>query len=1146
MHIVMLEVALARGFAYLEDLSDAGIEVSLVVRSLDAYAGAADFQGHKRATRIIEVPDTEQAEDLAGRIRDRLGPNPPDGVFCVTERCMPAAARLARDLGVPHESVETVRLLRDKAAVRALLDRAGLGTLRWRSVEQVADGLAAAEEIGYPVVVKPLSGYASIGVSVVWAPEQAEHALHEALGAPGGGRALIEEYAAGRHVSAELLVQDGRPVVLGFAERLPVRPGTTAELGGHFPAQFEQRGAARQFALDVVAALGIRNSPIHLEMLVTPTGPELIEVNGRIAGHVVTRQMELALDRSLTMDLAALATGQPVREAAEPVAVSALRHMWTEQGGVVRSVELPEEPVPGIAECRLGVGPGDLVRPLRHNYDRIGHVLTVGPTAADAARLADEARALIRVELDHVPDTTEPADFPVVMADGRHVLLLLGPDGIAGERVIDAVGAAADQVSVVWSGAPDAAAAVRLYWAERCRGRWYTAPDDVAARRALAALHAEALPVDAVVTFAPSLAALADTLSAMLRGEELPAAETATGAGPVAGPGHTVVSLLTDDGVHHLGVVEDLGADPDGHRTLRYPAPLSEADRTALLDRAAETLRQSGPRRGAVRVLLPRTGAALAQPGLDDHTRALLDAVHPRDVVSTVTAAALGRPIRLPAPRPGRHALLRTVAGPTGSFRVVEATPATEMYDDPAVASVGVPLPAGSVHHADRHAPEYRPTALWYVVTGTGETDCRDAAARIAANLRFRYAELDQRTHVLLLDRTGGAAWTTDDGAPVLPPERFRLSVLSGHPALGTLPAAPADLVQRTDILDLDAVTRTVAAVHSTHPVHRVSSGTERLLGPVAALRERLALPGDGSRYTLAVRDKAEMKRLALGAGIAHAEGRVVYQPGDVLDLMRRHGAVVVKPRDLSGSQGVTVCRDDTSLAQWLRTRFVPGRYLAEEFRSGPMCHIDAVVHDSAILAWDVSGYLRDTLAYTRGLPLSGQTCDDPRLRAAASTLLEQVVDAWRIRSAVLHLEAFDEDGGLTFCELAARPGGGGIIRAFEATRGINLRHAKLLIDAGEDPRRLFGDPVAEHAGYTVHYSRDGLLAEYDDSAVADRAYHRTVNARVGEDLRQSDFSGTGLSTHVFADDSAAEVRRLLTEAEQRIRIRVEPQRSAG
>jgi hypothetical protein len=154
--------------------------------------------------------------------------------------------------------------------------------------------------------------------------------------------------------------------------------------------------------------------------------------------------------------------------------------------------------------------------------------------------------------------------------------------------------------------------------------------------------------------------------------------------------------------------------------------------------------------------------------------------------------------------------------------------------------------------------------------------------------------------------------------------------------------------------------------------------------------------------------------------------------------------------------------------------------------------------------------------------------------------LLERVLAAWAITSGVLHLEAFDIGTHLVFNELAGRAGGGGVGPTFALTRGIDLRHAKLAIDAGYDPRRLMSDPVAAHAGWIVHYSPGGRLVAYDDSAIAAIAAYREVNASLGDDVPTAAFRGTGLATYCFAGDSEAEVHDLL-KAAANIDIRVTP-----
>jgi len=1164
LHIILVETSSVRGFDIVAEMVEAGIEVTFVSENPDGYLGKPGAEKISLCARKITVPGLAGADDLAVRLRGQLGDVPPSGVICRDEVFLHSAACLGRDLGVPHEDLETARLLGDKAATRERLDKAGLGGIAWREAVTEAEGLAAVAEFGPPVVIKPTAGGWSVGVTVAYDEDGARRALSEALPGPGPGpedgpeegahgtvgtgprlRALVEEYAVGRHVSAELLVQDGHIVFLGFAERLPAPPGVTAELGGHFPARFDGMGAARDYACRVVRELGIRASAVHMELLITPTGPELIEVNGRVAGHVVTQQMSLALGRSIAMDLVALATGEPLTEAGVPLATVALRQLWSPVDGTVRSAAETMNLPPEVVQCEVGVAPGDSIRALKNNHDRFGYVLARGPSAQAAGHAAEAAVRTVVDGLGIAPGRgsgTQAQTVPVprqpLPQDGRrelrdapgsdHLLLLAGPassEEVSLARQLEAVAAVTRNVSVIWAAgeehhAGDEEESARGVWRQGFTGRWYQASTPDEARRLLEDLRADG-SVAGALTLGPC--------------------RDADAAGPEPFPnaaGHTVLVLAGPNGATPLAVLDhDAAADrADGGSVTvesscpsRLNAPAREAsEQSAVAAAAGET--------GVVRCFFPLSSSSSGRPhapavlaGIDAATLELYDAVHVRSLLTLAASDALGRRHR-PVERRERAALQRTFRTRGGSFRVLEATTRDELRDRAELFSARVPFEAGSVHPGERPTVWMRCTVVAENAVGAGEL-----ADRLERACVFRTEPLD-RTHVLILDRVGPATWTDGDGMPLFPPDRYRVSVLSSSARTGGDGAAETDFAAHTDVFDHDATARLAQAVHRNHPVDRVATLSERLLEPAASLRSRLGAGGDTPEEARQFVDKAAMKAIAQGAGIPCAAGRVAATEDDVTELFDRHGAVVVKPRSSSGSQGVGILDTPTAVEGWLRESFQPMAFLCEEFVPGDLCHIDAVVFGD-VREWDVSVYVRDTLALRRGLPLSSVTTADPVLRIAADRLLASVTDAWRIGAGVLHVEGFFHEGALTFCELAGRPGGAGVSEAFAATRGVNLDHAKLLLDAGGDPRVLRRDPVAEYAGWTVHYSPGGTLVEFDDSAVAGKAYHRSVSASTGRATKASSFSGSGLSTHVFADDSHDVVRRLVNEAESGVRI---------
>src|SRR6185436_18690782 len=68
------------------------------------------------------------------------------------------AARLRQRWGVPGMSVDTVRGFRDKELMKQRIRAAGLRVPRSRRVHTAVEVRSAAEEIGYPLILKPIAG----------------------------------------------------------------------------------------------------------------------------------------------------------------------------------------------------------------------------------------------------------------------------------------------------------------------------------------------------------------------------------------------------------------------------------------------------------------------------------------------------------------------------------------------------------------------------------------------------------------------------------------------------------------------------------------------------------------------------------------------------------------------------------------------------------------------------------------------------------------------------------------------------------------------------------------------------------------------------------------------------------------------------
>lgn len=170
---------------------------------------------------VVPDPTDQAALSAAGRtLADRYELA---GVFTWTEWYLVPVARLARQLGLPTTAPEVMQACRNKATARSLFARHGVPSTASVSVRTRQEAHAAAERIGYPVVLKPAAHAASMGVIRVDSPEQVTVAYDFAARAAGLGTestsVLVEEYLDGPEVSVECVTYRGQTTVVAITRK---------------------------------------------------------------------------------------------------------------------------------------------------------------------------------------------------------------------------------------------------------------------------------------------------------------------------------------------------------------------------------------------------------------------------------------------------------------------------------------------------------------------------------------------------------------------------------------------------------------------------------------------------------------------------------------------------------------------------------------------------------------------------------------------------------------------------------------------------------------------------------------------------------------------------------------------------------------
>jgi biotin carboxylase len=313
------------------------------------------------------------------------------GVTSSSEYFVATAAEVAAGLGLPHPDPEAVRACRDKQQQRIRLAEAGLPGPAFAAVTSPAEAAEAAEKIGFPVVVKPVSGTGSIAVRRCETAADAADAARHAFGSPDPAlppqqTVLVEEYLTGAEYSAELIDDQ----VAGITRKLLGPEPYFVEIGHDFPAPLSAWAAAEidDAALAAVRALGLGWGGAHVELRLSPSGrARVVEVNPRLAGGMIPRAVQEAVGIDLIHHVVAAAAGQPVPLRRQWERSASIRFVLAAAAGTVESVHgvAAARQVPGVVEVAVTVRAGQPISLLNSFRDRLGYVIATSADAADAA-----------------------------------------------------------------------------------------------------------------------------------------------------------------------------------------------------------------------------------------------------------------------------------------------------------------------------------------------------------------------------------------------------------------------------------------------------------------------------------------------------------------------------------------------------------------------------------------------------------------------------------------------------------------------------------------------------------------------------------------------------------------------------------------
>jgi len=226
-----------------------------------------------------------------------------DGVVVTYENYVLPAAWIAKELNLPGMPEEAAEACTDKYIMRGLFQKAAFPiSPAYMEVSSFEQATKFSEEHGFPIILKP----ANLAKSLLVIKCNDSNELKEAYDKIAGSinkiyekyaphrtpKLLIEEFMVGNVYSVDAFI-DGEGVPQVLENVVDYQTGHDIGYDDNFhysrllPSKLsdEDQLELRKVAAEGIKSLGMKNSPAHVEVIMTKSGPKIVEIGARNGGY---------------------------------------------------------------------------------------------------------------------------------------------------------------------------------------------------------------------------------------------------------------------------------------------------------------------------------------------------------------------------------------------------------------------------------------------------------------------------------------------------------------------------------------------------------------------------------------------------------------------------------------------------------------------------------------------------------------------------------------------------------------------------------------------------------------------------------------------------------------------------------------------
>ena len=373
-------------------------------KELGYYVGVIDYNPQAIGVPLADEFFCVSTIDIEGVVKTAKE-FAPDGIMTLaTDMPMRSIAAACQTLGLPGITPDTALKATDKGEMIKAFEAHGVEHPWYYIVKDKSELEKVMDKITFPCISKPTDNSGSRGVMLINSREELIESIEYSSSQGRSGSVIVEEYLTGNEVSVEIMTLDGEPRVLQVTDKLTTGAPHFVEMGHSQPSRLPEASveAIKDLASRAVRAVGIKNGPAHVEIMMTKNGPRMIELGARMGGDCITTHLvPLSTGINMVECTIKLACGEEIDLEPKLSCGSAIRFFHAPCGRIKEIDGVDEaKAISGVKEISFTKGVGDTVCEIGSSTDRIGFVIAQADTPENAVEICEKALATVKIVVE--------------------------------------------------------------------------------------------------------------------------------------------------------------------------------------------------------------------------------------------------------------------------------------------------------------------------------------------------------------------------------------------------------------------------------------------------------------------------------------------------------------------------------------------------------------------------------------------------------------------------------------------------------------------------------------------------------------------------------------------------------------------------